>query len=274
MSAERDGPVTKLSGARHVALAVALAEARQHDLVVARDVRGRHHDDVVVGQEVEGRRVVLPRHQRQRAAFRHGAEGPGQAVDVRTVGRAGRHVERRRGPRAGPASAGSATPCAASPAGWRRAGSAPLRRARPPRTPPAPRWRRAASAFVAEQRHPLGEGELAAGRHHAWPRRGDARRHAVTPWRFAAGDAERAADGAEHRVAGAPVGGGAALAAAHAARPGWPRFAFHWLWKVPPWGAGMSRKSVQPLAKGSDAKRPFDPPARWSARMASAVAAR
>ena len=49
---------------------------------------------------------------------------------------------------------------------------------------------------------------------------------------------------------------------------------FHWLWNVPPCGAGKSRLFVQPAAKGSEPNRPFVRPAKAMTGIAIDVANR
>ena len=57
-SPERDGPEIRFTRARHLALAVARADFREHRLEIAGDVGGVDHDDMMLGQEVDGGRIV------------------------------------------------------------------------------------------------------------------------------------------------------------------------------------------------------------------------
>ena len=76
MSAERDGPVIEIERARRDALAVERAQPREDALDVGDDVLARQHDDVVVGQEVERRRIVGARDERERPGLGDPGEAP------------------------------------------------------------------------------------------------------------------------------------------------------------------------------------------------------
>src|SRR5262249_51468386 len=105
---------------------------------------------------------------------------------------------------------------------------------------------------------PLPRRALAARRDDAARMAGDPIRHRLAARRLVAGDAEGAADRAKNLVA-----------RAHRCAV---RLAFHWAWKVAPWGAGNSRWRVQPAASGSHPNRPLRRPISASARANRPVA--
>src|SRR3954462_14830254 len=55
-------PGDEVERAWHLALTKSFADAGKDRLIIAADVLGREHHHVVVGQEIEGRRVFVPRH--------------------------------------------------------------------------------------------------------------------------------------------------------------------------------------------------------------------
>ena len=73
--------------ARHFSLAEALAQPRPDFLVMGEDVASPHHHDVVFRQEVQARRIVRSRQQRQRSGLADPAFGMAHTGQVATVAR-------------------------------------------------------------------------------------------------------------------------------------------------------------------------------------------
>ena len=94
-------PGDHVDGARHAALPVGGPQLVPDRLVVAGDIACRENDDVVVGQEIEGRRILRARGHDQRAGLGDAAESVADRGEVVAVAAAVADLERGLAPRHG-----------------------------------------------------------------------------------------------------------------------------------------------------------------------------
>ena len=241
--------------ARHVALAHEVAQLRPCLLVAGKEGGGFEQHDMGFGQEVERRRIVGARNLHDGAGLRDAGEGMGNRGAVGVHRRAFRHLQ--------------------------RAATMPGKRRQQRVSAAAHHGRKVAIAQVDRDRlrhlvHVVDQLHRAAHRLHHLGEDADAVVEIALP---AQRDqvAPVLGDMPLHRLAARAFGALGQLGA-HARHDVFARRherrSFHIWWKVLPWGAGRSRNSVQPDAKGTLFKRPL--PKAWlaSTRAAKAVALR
>ena len=108
MSAERDGPVIMLTTRGSMPVPNLSRSRAKRSFEVAGDVLGIEHDDVIVGQEIERRRVVRPGREHQRAGFGDRAESMRHRRQLAAVGASAlKRRARARAPTAAPPARGS-----------------------------------------------------------------------------------------------------------------------------------------------------------------------
>jgi hypothetical protein len=76
-------------------------QALPHRLVIARDITRTDHNDVIVGEKVERRRVVCAGNQHERPCFGHAAKGMADGIEVVSVAATTRYLKGRFRPRHG-----------------------------------------------------------------------------------------------------------------------------------------------------------------------------
>ena len=89
----------EIDRARQRAGPISRAQFGEHAFVIGDDVGGEDDDEMVVGQEVERRRIVGAGDQRQRAGLGDGGEGGADRIEIVALRRSARDFERGRRPR-------------------------------------------------------------------------------------------------------------------------------------------------------------------------------